>query len=60
MKIKISELPVGMIIWYRYGILGITGATLPEKYYESYCIKIAGNDLDYQLVEKVDSKGYRV
>lgn len=52
MKIKISELPVGMIIWYRYGILGITGATLPGKYYENYCIKIAGNDLDYQLVEK--------
>jgi len=50
MEIKISELPVGMIIWYKSIILGITGATLPKKYYERYCIKVNGNDLDYDLV----------
>lgn len=50
MKIKISELPIGMIIWKKSTILGITKATLPEKYYECYCTKILGNDLDYELV----------
>lgn len=50
LKIKISELPEGMIIWKKGTILGITKATLPEKFYDYYCIKIAGNDLDYELV----------
>ena len=58
-KIKISELPSGMIIW-KYGeILGITGATLPEQYYEDYCVKIEGNYFDYLLIEsKGDDKKY--
>lgn len=50
MKIKISELPIGMIIWKKGNVLGITKATLPKQYYDYYCIKIAGNDLDYELV----------
>lgn len=50
MKIKISELPEGMIIWKNGNILGITKATLPEQYYDCYCIKIFGNDFDYELV----------
>lgn len=50
MKIKISELPAGMIIWRKSTILGITKATSPQKYYERYCIKVNGNDLDYDLV----------
>lgn len=55
-KIKISELPAGMIIWTKKGtILGITKATLPLKYYDCYCIKIIGNHLDYAIVEKVES-----
>lgn len=50
MKIKISELPHGMIIWKKGFILGITGATLPQKYYACYCTKIIGNDFDWELV----------
>ena len=45
--IKISDLPAGMIVWKGYQILGITKATLPEKYYDNYCTKVPGNDLDY-------------
>lgn len=52
-KIKISELPAGMIIWRKNTILGITKATLPLKYYDYYCTKIIGNHLDYAIVEKV-------
>lgn len=52
MKIKISELPEGMIIWNGNNILGITKATLEEKYYDYYCKKIIGNDLDYELVKE--------
>lgn len=50
MKIKISELPEGMIIWENGNILGITKATLPDEYYDYYCIKTPGNDFDYELV----------
>ena len=55
-KIKISELPVGMIIWKKDTIFGITKATLPLKYYDCYCTKIIGNYLDYEIVEKVESE----
>lgn len=54
-KIKISELPEGMIIWKKSTILGITKATLPLKYYDYYCTKIIGNYFDYKIVEKVES-----
>lgn len=55
-KIKISELPEGMIIWTKKRtILGITKATLPLKYYDYYCTKVIGNHLDYEIVEKVES-----
>ena len=54
-KIKINELPEGMIIWKKSTILGITKATLPLKYYDYYCTKIIGNYLDYEIVEKVRS-----
>lgn len=53
-KIKISDLPVGMIIWKKSNILGITQATLPSEYYNYYCAKIIGNDLDYELAEKAN------
>lgn len=49
-NMKINQLPNGCIIWYKNSILGITGATLPEKYYERECIKTTGNELDYCLV----------
>lgn len=48
---KISNLPNGMIIWYKGNILGITGATLPKKYYEYSCKKIVGNYFDYELID---------
>lgn len=51
-KIKISELPEGCIIWNDYNILGITKATLPEKYYDCYCTKTIGNEFDYNLVKE--------
>ena len=54
-KIKISELPAGMIIWRKSTILGITKATLPLKYYDCYCTKIISNYLDYEIVEKAES-----
>ena len=55
-KIKISELPEGMIIWTKKRtILGITKMTLPLKYYDYYCTKVIGNHLDYEIVEKVES-----
>ena len=50
--IKISDLPAGMIVWKGYQILGITKATLPEKYYDNYCTKEPGNELDYELVKE--------
>ena len=55
-KIKIRNLENGKIIWkYKPNeeneILGITGATLEEKYYEKYCKKIVGNDFDYLIME---------
>lgn len=51
-KIKISELPEGMIIWKKSTILGITKATLPLKYYDYYCTKIIGNDFDYKIIKE--------
>lgn len=53
-KYSIKELPIGMIIWNKNNILEITGATLPQKYYEYYCTKIIGNDLDFELVERIE------
>lgn len=32
-KIRVSDLPEGMIIWKKSMILGITKSTLPEEYY---------------------------
>ena len=55
-KIKIGELPGGMIIWKKSTILGITKATLSLKYYDYYCTKIIGNYLDYEIVEKVSEE----
>lgn len=50
--LKIKDIEEGMIIWNNKGeILGITGATLPEEYYENYCVKISGNHFDYMLME---------
>lgn len=51
-KYKISDLPEGMIIWYKGNILGITKCTLPKKYDDYYCTKIIGNDLDWELTSK--------
>ena len=50
-KIKILDLPAGMVIWKGNSILGITKATLPQKYYENYCCKVYGNDVDYELIK---------
>lgn len=50
--IKICDLPKGMVIWRKKTILGITGVTLPEKYYEDYCTKIIDNDFDYELINR--------
>lgn len=54
--IKIRDLPGGMIIWKGFNILGITKSTLPEKYYDNYCTKVPGNDLDYELIK--ENKNY--
>lgn len=51
-KIKISELPVGMVIWKGNEILGVTQFTLPIKYYDFYCKKINGNPKDYEIIEE--------
>lgn len=51
-KIKISELPEGCVIWKGYNILGITKATLPEKYYDCYCTRTIGNEVDFDLVKE--------
>ena len=51
-KIKIKDLPEGMIIWENDTILGITQATLPPEYYDYYCTKIIGNDFDYKIVKE--------
>ena len=50
--IKISNLPEGMIIWNGYNILGITKRTLPQKYYNKYCRKVLGSDLDFYLIKE--------
>lgn len=52
--IKISDLPAGIIVWKGHNILGVTQATLPKPYYECYCRKIRGNELDYELIERSD------
>ena len=53
--LKIKELPTGMIVWRKKNILGIVGATLPNEYYDCYCIKVTGNnEFDYELVENVE------
>ncbi len=49
-KIRVSDLPEGMIIWKKSTILGITKSTLPEKYYDYYCRKISGNYYDFELI----------
>lgn len=51
-KIKIKDLPEGMIIWENDTILGITQSTLPLEYYDYYCTKIIGNDFDYKIVKE--------
>ena len=51
-EIKIRDLPEGLIIWKGKTILGITKATLPEKYYDMYCTKVDGNEFDYELVKE--------
>lgn len=51
-KIKISELPEGCVIWNGYNILGITKYTLPDKYYECYCTKTKGNEVDFDLIKE--------
>ena len=57
--IKISDLPAGMIVWKGYQILGITKATLPEKYYDNYCTKVPGNELDYEKASKILLEEFR-
>ena len=49
-NLKIKDLPKGRIIWYKNSILGITGVTLPDEYYERECDKTNGNELDYCLI----------
>lgn len=49
-KIRVSDLPEGMIIWKKSTILGITKSTLPEEYYGYYCRKISGNCYDFELI----------
>lgn len=49
-KIRVSDLPEGMIIWKKSTILGITKSTLPEEYYDYYCRKISGNYYDFELI----------
>lgn len=58
-EIKISDLPVGMIIWKKSNILGITKATLPDEYYDYYCYQVSEeNDLDYEIIiDKKANKG---
>lgn len=51
MQVKISDLPIGMIIWKGNTVLGITGMTLPSEYYDCFCVKLLGNDVDYELVQ---------
>lgn len=50
-KIKVSDLPAGRVVWKGNDILGVTNATLPEKYNDNYCIKLLGNGFDYELIE---------
>ena len=53
--LKIKDLPTGAIIWKKKNILGIVGATLPQKYYDYFCYKVPGNnEFDYELGEKRD------
>lgn len=53
--VKIKDLPNGTIVWKGFSILGVKGMTLSEKYYDNYCIKLQGNILDYEIIEKIES-----
>lgn len=47
---KIKDLDAGMIIWQEEEVLGITGATLPQEYYEYDCTPVPGNSFDWEIV----------
>jgi hypothetical protein len=49
---KVKDLENGVIVWSKNNILGIKGCTLNKKYDEYECIKVPGNPLDYELIER--------
>lgn len=52
----VKELDRGMIVWKGNTVLGITGATLPEKYNSYEVEKIPGNFFDWELKPKKAQK----
>ncbi len=53
--LKVKDLPTGAIILKGKMILGITKATLPQKYYDYYCTKVSeDNEFDYELDKRVE------
>lgn len=45
----VKDLGLGRIIWFGSLIVGITGATLDEKYNECEVYRLGGNPLDWEL-----------
>lgn len=55
---KIKNLEPGCIIWYKNSVLGITGLTLPQEFYDFDCEKITGNPVDYEIKAKKTKEGW--
>lgn len=45
----VKDLGLGRIIWFGSLIVGITGATLDDKYNECEVFHVGGNALDWEL-----------
>lgn len=53
---KVKNIPTGAILWKKEKILGVKGITLSNKYNNKKCIKVEGNDFDYELITFKDFK----
>lgn len=46
---KVKDIADGMIVWKGDAVIGIKGMTLPDMFYDCYCVKLLGNAFDYSL-----------
>lgn len=49
--IKVCELPMGCVVWYKNDILGISGVSVPTSFNGRCCRKLPGNPFDWEIVD---------